>query len=333
MNKRTTRAVGIVAGLVISAVALTACSATSTTPTATPTKAAGKVTGSIVVGTGPALSNADITAGIADGTYSKAGLTVTTTTITAASTAIPLLLNGQMNFAEIDMATAIQAVQQNVGIVIVAPNTTGNPNKVGYAGLVTNNPDIKSLKDLAGKKIQVNQIGGTAEIVAKATLAHAGVDYSGITWVEIGSPQALPALQAHQVDAAFLSEPGLTQAMSMPGYTDLGNPEQYTVKASPTFVLAASAAYVKANKALVDEFANTVLAYHKKLNANPDLIRTSPPAANVPAALLSKMTLPLFGEKPVTPADVQNFENLQIKYGTLTKATAPKPSSLFYNGK
>jgi NitT/TauT family transport system substrate-binding protein len=75
----------------------------------------------LTVGTGGQLSNADVDLGMSEGLFEQSGLEVSVKTLTAGSSAVPQLLEGSLQFAAVDLATAITATQQNVGITAVAP--------------------------------------------------------------------------------------------------------------------------------------------------------------------------------------------------------------------
>jgi NitT/TauT family transport system substrate-binding protein len=283
----------------------------------------------ITVGTSGQLSNIDVYLGMSQGTFTKAGLKVTPQTLTAGSNAVPLLLKGSMQFATVDLATAITATQHNVGVTAIAPNNVGVPGDIGYGGVIASpKSGIASLGDLEGKAVQVNQLNGTAEVLTKATMKKAGFDPTKVRFVEIPPPQALAALTAGRVDAAVLSEPNVTAAMAA-GMKYIANPEKDTIPNLPAFVFVASKSYVAKNPAVVKAFVTAVLAANKQTNADAALARkTAATSTQLPAALLSKVTLPKFGEQALTADQVKAYEDLLVQYGGLSGAV-PSPDSVF----
>jgi NitT/TauT family transport system substrate-binding protein len=286
----------------------------------------------ITVGTSGQLSNVDVYLGMRQGLFAKAGLKITPQTLTAGSNAIPQLLKGTMQFATVDLATAITATQQNVGITAVATNNVGVPGDTGYAGVIASpRSRITSLGDLEGKSVQVNQLNGTAEVLVKATMKKAGSDPTKVHFVEIPPPQALAALQAGRVDAAVLSEPIVSAALAA-GMKYIANPEKDTIPNLPAFVFVASKAYVAKNPAVVKAFTGAVLAANKQANANAALARTTAQTSTqVPAALLSKVTFPKFGEQALTADQVKAYEDLLVAHGGLSGA-APSPAAVLTGG-
>jgi NitT/TauT family transport system substrate-binding protein len=285
-------------------------------------------TTNITVGTSGQLSNVDVHIGMSQGIFAKAGLSVTPQTLTAGSTAIPLLLQGTMQFATVDLATAITATQQNVGVTAVAPNNVGVPGAVGYAGVVAApGSGIAGVGDLEGRSVQVNQLNGTAAVLVKATMKKAGFDPGKVRFVEIPPTQALAALQAGRVDAAVLSEPNVTAALTA-GMKYIANPEKDTIPDLPAFVFLASKAYVAKNPAVVKAFTTAVLNANRQANADVALARTTAEhSTRLPAATLAKVTFPKFGEQPLTAGHVKAYEDLLLEFGGLPGA-APSPESV-----
>ena len=285
-------------------------------------------TTNITVGTSGQLSNVDVHIGMSQGAFVRAGLTVTAQTLTAGSTAIPLLLQGTMQFATVDLATAITATQRGVGVTAVAPNNVGVPGPVGYAGVVAGSGSgITGVGDLEGRSVQVNQLNGTAAVLVKATMKKAGFDPGKVRFVEIPPTQALAALQAGRVDAAVLSEPNVTAALAA-GMKYIANPEKDTIPNLPAFVFLASKAYVAKNPAVVKAFTTAVLAANKQANADVALARkTAEQSTQVPAATLAKVTFPKFGEQPLTAGHIKAYEDLLLEFGGLP-GSVPSPDSV-----
>jgi NitT/TauT family transport system substrate-binding protein len=285
--------------------------------------------GNIAVGNGPFLSNADLHLSDSKGYFKDAGLKVDIKVLTAGSDAVPQLLNNSLQFAAVDVGTAITAVAQGLPIEIVAPNTVGSPGKLGYGGvLVSPASGITSPEGLVGKTVAVNQIGGTAMILTEASLAAYGVDPTTVKFTEVPPPQLVTTLVEGQADSAVLGEPGVTAAMAA-GMTHLFNPEENTIPGVATFVYITSKEFAGKHPDVVKSFASSLLKGHVFANANPDEVRTiAAKSTEVPPDLLAKATLPTFGEKAVEPQEIDTWIALLEKYGDLDKAKAPSAASV-----
>jgi NitT/TauT family transport system substrate-binding protein len=74
--------------------------------------------------------------------------------------------------------------------------------------------NIRSLKDLTGKKIAVAQKNSQNAVTVMVALRKAGVDPSQLQWVEIPYPRHADILKSKQVDAVAATEPYTTQMLT-----------------------------------------------------------------------------------------------------------------------
>ncbi|MEV6794089.1 ABC transporter substrate-binding protein [Streptomyces sp. NPDC051320] len=313
----------------VTAMALTACGGPGSSGSTGSTSSAASGPTTVAVGNGPFLSNVDLYLSDGKDYFSEAGLKANIKVLSAGSNAVPQLLNNSLQFAAVDVATAITAVAQHLPIEVVAPNTVGSSGKVGYAGVVVSpKSGITSPAGLVGKTVAVNQINGTAMVLTKAALAKAGIDWKKVKFTEVAPPQLLPTLAGGRSDAAVLGEPGVTTAESQ-GMTYLFNQEQKTVPDTDTFVYITSKSYASKNPDVVKSFTSAVLKGHTYANAHPDEVRkTAASSTQVPAALLSKVTLPTFGEKAVEPQEIETWIRLLEQYGGFDKDKAPSAAAV-----
>src|ERR1700721_3141855 len=160
-------AVGV-AGLLLAAGCSSgsAGSPASATPGATSSGAALSAS-SIKVGTAPTLSGLSFYAAAEDGAFAKNHLSAAPQLMTSGAEAIPLLLNGQIQFTVADAAAAIKAISQGVPLEIVAqgPVVSADPQK-DNAGLLVG-PGVANVRDLNGKAVAVNALDSFSELAAE----------------------------------------------------------------------------------------------------------------------------------------------------------------------
>lgn len=327
MNKAITRGFGAAAGIFVIAAALVGCSAPAPTPEASESAAPVEIVkADIVVATGPTLSNVNVYIGESQGIFEDHGLTATNATITAGPDAVPQLLSGAWTFAMVDTTTAINAAKEGVPVTAVAVSSVGVPDKEGYAAVMTTaDSGIKSIKDLEGRKMQINALGGTAEALVRASMTAAGGDPDKIQFVEVPPQGAIPAIQAGQVDAVFLPEPLITVALGL-GLVDIGNPEAETIPNLPAFIFLASKQFVAENPAVVAQFQAAILEANTLANTDHALVlETAATSTTVDPALLANVKrFPLYGTDQLTGDQVQKFIDFLVKYNVIDKADAPK---------
>jgi NitT/TauT family transport system substrate-binding protein len=313
-----------VIGMVLLSVAvLAACSSSksssaSSASSANTSGAPATVT-NIKVGTSPALSNISLYyAASPGGIFSKHNLNMTPQVVQSGAQAIPLLLNGQLQFTAADPLSTMVAIQKHVPLVIVASGNTAGINAAhDNTGLIVK-PSITSVADLAGKTIAVNGLNGLAEVSTKAAIDAKGGDSSKVNFVELPIPQMQSAVQAGTVAGAVTTEPFLTAA-TRAGLTDLLPVLSISTPGVPQIVYIASKSYVASNPDVVKAFTDSITEANMAVTNNPSLIKTvAAKSTTIPLATLNKVILPVFDPPTVKIAILSKLQNLAVKYGGLS---------------
>lgn len=100
-----------------------------------------------------------------------------------------------------------------VGPNSVAATLRGLPSKaVWFASerliySVVSRPEIKSLKELRGKRIGLTGLGGTSDVALRIALEAVGEHYKDFTIVALGAPQLMSGLENGTIEAAQLNSP------------------------------------------------------------------------------------------------------------------------------
>jgi NitT/TauT family transport system substrate-binding protein len=132
----------------------------------------------------------------------------------------------------------------------------------------------------------------------RESVRKAGGDPSKIKVVELPFDQMPAALDKGQVDGAFIVEPAFTQAKSE-GAKNVASPFVDAADNLTVAMFFTSQQYAQKNPDVVKRFQEATkeaLAYSDK---NPDEVRKIVGTyTKIPAALLSKMTLPRWPEEP-----------------------------------
>ncbi|MFB9468903.1 ABC transporter substrate-binding protein [Nonomuraea salmonea] len=176
-------------------------------------------------GTGPAKVNAGVIAivdtapihlGKAKGFFTEQGIDLTITPVAGGAASVSGVVSGQFQFAFGNTTSLLTAKQQGLDVKVVANgvSSTGEQGEDFSAVLVKPDSPIRTAKDLAGKKISVNQLKNIGDTTVRASVRKAGGDPSGIEFVELPFPDAPAALQGDRVDAIWVVEPFVSQAIS-----------------------------------------------------------------------------------------------------------------------
>ncbi len=143
------------------------------------------------------------------GEYEKAGLAVELVDLKGGSDALKAVLGGSADVVSgyFDHCVNLAAKKQELTSFIVYDR---------YPGLVlvvspSHNAEIKSIKDLAGKKVGVSAPGSSTDFFLKYLLKKNGVDASGVAVIGVGlGATAVAAMQQGQIDAAVMLDPSVT---------------------------------------------------------------------------------------------------------------------------
>ena len=141
--------------------------------------------------------------------YEKAGLNVELVDLKGGSDALKAVLGGSADVVSgyfdhcVNLAAKKQELQSFVvydrypGLVlVVAPSRTN---------------DIKSVKDLAGKKVGVSAPGSSTDFFLKYLLKKNGLDPTGTAVIGVGlGATAVAAMEQGQIDAAVMLDPSVT---------------------------------------------------------------------------------------------------------------------------
>jgi NitT/TauT family transport system substrate-binding protein len=143
------------------------------------------------------------------GEYDKAGLAVELVDLKGGSDALKAVLGGSADVVSgyFDHCVNLAAKKQELTSFVVYDR---------YPGLVlvvspSHNAEIKSIKDLAGKKVGVSAPGSSTDFFLKYLLKKNGVDSSGVAVIGVGlGATAVAAMQQGQIDAAVMLDPSVT---------------------------------------------------------------------------------------------------------------------------
>src|SRR5436853_2302111 len=143
------------------------------------------------------------------GEYDKAGLAVELVDLKGGSDALKAVLGGSADVVSgyFDHCVNLAAKKQELQAFVVYDR---------YPGLVlvvspSHNSEIKSIKDLAGKKVGVSAPGSSTDFFLKFLLKKNGLDPTSASVIGVGlNATAVAAMEQGQVDAAVMADPAVT---------------------------------------------------------------------------------------------------------------------------
>jgi len=149
--------------------------------------------------------------------FDKYGIDAEVIMITGSARSVAALLGGSTQFATGSGTGPLAAAIKGSDIKIIAASY----NKFPYAFVVK--PEIRSPKELRGKKVNILNFGGSNDLALQLALKEWGMKLSDVqTMIGGDAPTRLGSLMAGRTDATILSPPHLTIAVKA-GYRILAD--------------------------------------------------------------------------------------------------------------
>jgi ABC-type nitrate/sulfonate/bicarbonate transport system substrate-binding protein len=183
---------------------------------------------------------------------------------------IAMIVSGEAQATNYPMEQAMQAASKDGSLVIM-----GSPMNRGLFAMMTKT-DVKSVKDLKGKRFGVSQLGDPPYNFALAILGKYGISSRDVQWVPLGTDGngRVAALVAGRIDATMIPPPayfklesqGFKEIANLADYQDLYAPMAYVFKksvvtANPRLAESLIKAQAEAIKRYYDDKAMAVKAY------------------------------------------------------------------------
>lgn len=161
---------------------------------------------------------------------------------------IQALLGGSIQLAQVDAATAVNAIGQGMDLVMIA----GTLNSFPYSFVAQK--EIRKPEDLVGKKIGILAVGGATETATLLALKAWNVPRQAVTIFPAGDPVArIIALSTKAIDATMLSHPDITEALRA-GMHALADMSEMKQASFPMNVMVVRRSFLERNRETVKRF-------------------------------------------------------------------------------
>lgn len=274
----------------------------------------------VTVGVIPIVDTAPIWLGEQEGFFAEEGLDLDIQTASGGAAIIPGIQSGSYDFAFSNLVSLMVANDKGLDMKIVANgnSTTGTDHDFG-AVVVPGNSGIKSPKDLAGKKVSVNNLSNIGDTTIKTVVEEDGGDPDDINFVEVGFPDAPAALENGVVDAAWILDPFLTQSVEDGARVISNNFTDFDPNLDISAYFTSQAAIDKKPE-LAEKFQRAMDKSLKFAEENPDKVRDAVGTyTKIDAETRKGLILPKFRVEMNREA-AQKLGDAAVEYGTLTKA-------------
>ncbi|MFG1707648.1 ABC transporter substrate-binding protein [Nonomuraea sp. M3C6] len=157
----------------------------------------------------------------AKGFFKEEGLTVQPTIITGGAAALPQIESGALDISQTNYVSTFVAVGQGKKIKLVADCYQAGPNTFNI--MVPQDSTIKTVADLKGKTILVNNLNNIATLAVETQLKVAGLTKDDVKFSEKPFPDMGNAIKGGQADAGWITEPFITANQSANGFRKLAD--------------------------------------------------------------------------------------------------------------
>ncbi|MGY1631987.1 ABC transporter substrate-binding protein [Geodermatophilus sp. SYSU D01186] len=288
MTRTTSRAAAVGAAALL---ALTACGSSDGSGSAAPGEEGPTP---VTIGTQPIVDSAPLYLGVDQGFFEEEGLDLTIESAVGGAAVVPSVVSGDFEFGRGNVLSTMIAVDQGLPLQCItnANSTAGNPDF--GAVVVPGDSPIQSMADLAGRTVSVNTLNNIGDTTIRSVVEKAGGDPGAVQFVEIPFPDAPAALQSGQVDAAWILDPFLTEAVDAGARVLSYNFSDFHPELDISCVFT--------SQQLLQEQPEVVEAFQRAMNRslefaqeNPDEVRRiTGTYTEIDPAVLERITIPTF---------------------------------------
>jgi NitT/TauT family transport system substrate-binding protein len=252
-----------------------------------------------------------------NGYFKQEGLDVAFSVNPTSPAALQKVISGEADIAFSSYVPVFTAQDKGAAdFKIVADSVSASPN----SNLIVTTPSssVKSVKDLAGKKIGIPAPGTAADTMTKAVMRANGVDFSKVQWVLIPFTDMATALGKGDIDAAYMVEPFITNAAKSVGAVPVIDVASGPTEDFPIGGYASLAKFTSANPKTIAAFQR---AMKKATDEAADRSKIQPMIvefAKVDADTAALVTLPNF-HSTLDPRRLQRVPDQLQEFSITTK--------------
>jgi len=297
-------------GLALIALAIVALTVFGGTAASAPVQVA-----EVRVVTLPIANGFPLDLGIKKGFFSQQRIEIKKTTLQSGNDVVLAMANNNGDIGYLGFVPMFIATTNNIPLTLVAASEVeGTSQADNWQNiLVKGSSSIRTPADLAGKTIAVNALKGVGEVMIKAALEKSRVRLSSVRLTAIPFPQMRSALNNGQVDAIWVPEPFLSQALNVDNARIVMAPGPVLGRYWPIGGYAARQSWRSRNAAVAQRFRTAINRSLAYAQSHPAEIRAMLPAGT------QNVRLPIWSPL-VDRSKLQTLANYTRKYGVITRA-------------
>ncbi len=206
----------------------------------------------------PTIDLAPFHLAVKNGYFQAEGLQVEFSTAASGPASVARMVAGDVDIAYSSYTPFFTATAQNAAdIKIIADGSAAGPSTTMV--LAMPGSPVRGISDVPGKRVAVTAQGTISDLMTMSALRDKGLDYKSIKWVTMPFPDMAARLRRGDVDAAFLTEPFITQAEKTVGAVPVFDTATGTTADFPTAGWATTGKFAATNPDKVTKFQRVML--------------------------------------------------------------------------
>jgi NitT/TauT family transport system substrate-binding protein len=253
------------------------------------------------------------------GMFSKAGIDLDLGRLPTGAAVTTAVAGGSLNIGKSTFFAVVAAFAHGVPIVVIAPAVIYDSRVPNGALVVAKDSPIRSVADMSGKVIAVNNLSEPTRPATELWLQKNGAPKDEVKFVEIPMSAMSAALDTHRIDIVMLTSPVIDDVMATGRYRIL---EPVLNEIAPRWMFSAVIAnreWAKANREAVKRVATVIESAAAYTNAHH--VELSGQIAGLVGATessIAHMAWPAGGTALVA-AEMQPVIDLSVKSGFIEK--------------
>jgi NitT/TauT family transport system substrate-binding protein len=273
----------------------------------------------ISVGVLPSIESAPLFLGAEEGFFEEEGLTLRIESFAASSSAlVKPVIDGNYDVGVSDLLTLMGAHGSGGALRLIAPaGSTSGDTAVDFGALIVNGDSpLQNLTDLEGKVVGSNSLLDTNNTVLRSTMDAAGGDSSTVQWTQVAFQDAAAAITKGTVDATFIVEPYLSQAVSEGKRVLSHNYSEFHPELDVNAYFT-STAFAEDRPELLKRFTSALVRSIEFAQENPLKVRHIVPTyTETEWAVRYNVSLPVYVAR-FNKGAVNSLASAAVKYGVL----------------
>jgi NitT/TauT family transport system substrate-binding protein len=206
--------------------------------------------------------------------FTKAGFRFDPSTdvkkVDSGTEAVRLLESGEVDFAYATYVPFIIAQREHHNIKLVAGASSAGPGSCMVVAMPRGK--VRGIQDMPGKRVAITARNTMSDLLIMSALRSNGVDPSSIEWVPARFEDMAGMLRSGTVDAAFMTEPYMTDAKTSVGALPVFDTAVGPTLTLPTAAFGTTARFARDNPGAVEAFRGVLEKATTEVNEDKDKV-------------------------------------------------------------